>query len=66
MIPGQLHLLYLKVRLIIFSQLIIAASHTTVYFLYVIAKDPLKDVMLDFIDGSSNGRDAYITVNGKK
>ena len=67
MILGQLHLLNLKARLIIFSQMIVAAVSTI--FLYlpnVITKSPLKNVLLNFTDGSANGKTAYIIVNGKK
>ena len=45
---------------------LIAAIHTVFIFSYVIAKDPLKNVMLSSTDGSSNERTAYIIVNGEK
>ena len=66
MILGQLNLLNLKARLIIFSQPIIAAIRITMDFPYVIAEDPLQDAMLNFTDGSSSGRASYIIANGKK
>lgn len=37
---------------------------TSLYFPKVVAKDPLKDAMLIFTDGSSNGRATYV-VNGE-
>ena len=67
LILGQLHLLNLKARLIIFSQMIVAAIAQLYSFIFpkVVAKDPLKDVILNFTNASSNGRPAYL-VNGKK
>ena len=41
-------------------------NYIPLFFSKVIVKNPLKDVMLNFTDGSSNGRAAYIIVNGKK
>ena len=67
-ILGQLHLLSFKVRLITFSQMISYCSLFQQHpFIFPKrgAKVPIKDALLIFTDGSSNGKAAYV-VNDKK
>ena len=63
----QLYLLNLKARVIIFPRWSLLQFTQLYYFIFpkVVAKDPLKNVMLNFIDCSSYGRAAYV-VSGEK